>query len=319
MVKSTTFSKDFFEHFLCNLAERFSAASSDLPNTRCVSKPELKRRFIAIRDEMCFKGHKRISASQIIQHLISAKLLSKVPLEGKQQVRSSIDLFLVGLGAGALPPHPIELLTALKPRGVICFFSALQEYELTTQLPSHHNVARLIEIKGKRPAKQQVTTKPVQDTVKRTRNPIGEFAFSYEGLPYYRNRRYKGLIPGVKERFFGQKTRYRITTLEQTLLDTLQYPVHCGGPPVVFEAWENGITVLDEERLVKHLKAIHSDILIRRVASMLDLFTYNCGGVLQQLFDDLRLRMADEQVSDIPLFDGMHFTDLDDKWMTRRP
>jgi predicted transcriptional regulator of viral defense system len=31
----------------------------------------------------------------------------------------------------------------------------------------------------------------------------------------------------------------RITTLEQTLLDTLHRPLSCGGPPIVIEAWEH--------------------------------------------------------------------------------
>src|SRR5207237_3233319 len=42
-------------------------------------------------------------------------------------------------------------------------------------------------------------------------------------------RRSARLVLGVQSRDYGPRTRIRITTLEQTLLDTLSKPFHCGG------------------------------------------------------------------------------------------
>jgi hypothetical protein len=43
-------------------------------------------------------------------------------------------------------------------------------------------------------------------------------------------------------RVVSPRTWLRITTLEQTLLDTLLQPLRCVGEAVVLEAWENGVS-----------------------------------------------------------------------------
>ena len=66
-----------------------------------------------------------------------------------------------------------------------------------------------------------------------------------------------------------------MTTLEQTLLDTLHKPWSCGGSSVVFEAWERGVPLLDEERTAEYLMKIGRFDLTRRGGYMLDNNNYS--------------------------------------------
>ena len=311
------FSEEFFEHFLAKVSERFSAASNELTNVRCFSQSTLKRELIAIRDELSFKGHKNVPAKTLISHLVHSGLLQRVPID-KEQARNPVDVYTIGFGTTSTLT-PIELLTAIEPDGVVCFFTALQIYDLTTQLPSHHNVAKLTKPKAAAVVRNREERPPsASSSKKRDRTSVGTLVFSFNAVSYYRNRRNKLLVPGVKTRYLGSKTIYRLTTLEQTLLDTLQYPVHCGGPPIVFEAWENALGKIDEERLLEHLSSIGSDVVSRRTATMFVLLGHETGNELSGFFDEVKDRI-DGNTSHIPLLSGMDYHELDKNWLTRTP
>jgi len=318
-MKRSSFSEAFFEKLLAKMAERFSESSQKLPGVSCVSRAMLKRELVVIRDELSFAGHKRVTADTIIRHLLQSGLLSQVPLEGEDRARRHVEVYLVGLGSATSVVSPVELLTAIEPYGVVCFFSALQIYELTTQLPSHHNVAVLTKASSRGGVRARIDGNVAASVTRRQRNPMGEFVFSFGELPYYRNRRCRKLVPGVKWRYLGQKTRYRVTTMEQTLLDMLQHPLPCGGPAVVFEAWENALLVFDEERLLEYLMVLRNDVLARRVGSMLDFLAHECGSGLAQFLGDVRSRMTKEETAYVSLLAGMHYLQPDKKWLTRRP
>jgi predicted transcriptional regulator of viral defense system len=70
-------------------------------------------------------------------------------------------------------------------------------------------------------------------------------------------------------RFVHELSRIRVTSLEQTLLDTLHRPLNCGGAAVVFEAWDTGADRLDHDKLATLLHRINDLRLTRRVAYML--------------------------------------------------
>ena len=54
------------------------------------------------------------------------------------------DFLLLDMEAGKGETiYPLELLQAYLPDGVVCYFSAINYYELTTQVVAHHHVARL--------------------------------------------------------------------------------------------------------------------------------------------------------------------------------
>jgi len=80
-------------------------------------------------------------------------------------------------------------------------------------------------------------------------------------------------VPGVQWAYLSGETMVQITTPEQTLLDTLHRPWSCGGPAVVFEAWERGASRLDGERLAGYLTTIARPAVCRRVGCMLE----RCG------------------------------------------
>ena len=201
--------------------------------------------------------------------------------------------------ATGTPPDPLELLQAYQPAGVICYFSALAYHSLTTQLASHHHIANpclpvqsqdgeprqagRLHIEGPR---RNATEEAVEDgstAIRRKRNPLGTEVFTYQGIPCYLHRRRCTLLQGAQVRDVDARTRLRITSREQTLLDTLQAPAACGGVAVVFEAWENGVLDLDEERLAERLQGLNHPLVFRRVGAMLERLGYQAGSELRGL------------------------------------
>ena len=241
--------------------------------------------------------------------MIHCGIFTAIPLKGTSS-RKTPELFTVGFGKN-LPITPIDLLTAIEPKGVVCFFSALEIYNLTTQMPSHHNICILTESKGNNSRRFQPTQKPPASS-HRSRNPIGTLVFEHDSLPYYSNRRKQSLVPGVTERFMSSKNRYHITTVEQTLLDTLQHPFPCGGPEVIFEVWEKEDNI-NQNALQELLITIDNNALCRRVGAMFDLFKYQCKNDLAVLLEKSRSQIESETLS-LPLLAGMNYSTLDHKW-----
>jgi predicted transcriptional regulator of viral defense system len=121
-------------------------------------------------------------------------------------------------------------------------------------------------------------------------------------------------------RAHGPTTLIRITTKEQTLIDTLYKPLHCGGPEVVFEAWDEGMGALDEERLANYLQLMNYPATTRRVGALLESRAYQPGVELLRV-----LRHAQESIDRrhpfvrISLLPGMPYTTLDSAWMVDFP
>jgi predicted transcriptional regulator of viral defense system len=174
------------------------------------------------------------------------------------------ELWQLGLGPRP-PPSPWELLQAARPNGVICYFSAISHHELSTQLPSHHHIAVL------RPEPRRSVPPEAAATERIPR--LGTRLFDYEGVAYYCTTRSAWMVAGSQRVYLSAAAIARVTTLEQTLLDTLHRPWHCGGPAVVFEAWQRGRERLAEERLRRLLEAIQYPLLTRRTGCMLE----QCG------------------------------------------
>lgn len=170
-------------------------------------------------------------------------------------------LWHLGFGIAG-EPNPLELLQAVKPRGIISYFSALSYHELTTQIPGSHHLVELTT--GER--KPMPEDGPLSPHIPAP----GTLLFHHMSTPYYCSLRMAWMVPGVQRAYLSDKAIIRVTTLEQTLLDTLHRPWNCGGPPVVFEAWERALDSLDEERLGQYLASIQHPLLTRRAGCMLD-------------------------------------------------
>jgi hypothetical protein len=257
----------------------------------------------------------------LLDWLVRLGIACRLPVDGEC-------FYLVEIGAEAnARPDPPELLMAAKPAGVVCYFSALAFYSLTTQPPSHHHVAELTQPRpahGRRDSRTEADDRPTEASRpgRRARQALGKLLFRYQGVPFYFTRRSARLVPGVQSRDYGPRVRIRITTLEQTLLDTLFRPLHCGGPEVVFEAWEEGMASrrLDEERLVEHLRAMAFPATARRLAVLLKLRGHTLGTQLRRLLDEHREAIdRHSPFAPIPLRPGLDYQALDEEWLVRTP
>jgi predicted transcriptional regulator of viral defense system len=106
--------------------------------------------------------------------------------------------------------------------------------------------------------------------------------------------------------------------MEQTLLDALMQPRKCGGEAVVLEAWENGVSLMDADRMADHLSRIHRDDLSRRVGAMLRLLGRTFSGTKLDLHLE-SIQATVDGATEVPLMSGLDFPELDSVWMVRVP
>jgi hypothetical protein len=105
-------------------------------------------------------------------------------------------------------------------------------------------------------------------------------------------------------------------------LDTLHKPFYCGGPEVVFEAWQEGAASrrIDEDRLVTYLRAMNYPATTRRLAVMLQLAGGVPGAGLRRYLDDCQ-GAIDRQgpYSRISLLPGIEYQNLNEPWLVNTP
>ena len=146
--------------------------------------------------------------------------------------------------------------------------------------------------------------------------------FHCQGVPYYSTRRLVHLVPGIQTRDFGPRSRIRITTLEQTLLDTLYKPFDSGGPEVVFEAWQEAVDSrrVDEERLVEYLRAMNFPATTRRLGAMLELVGLSPSNKLRQLLEVSQEKIERQSpYASISLLPGVAYQNLNASWLVKTP
>lgn len=306
---------DRWEDFLLAFSGKTANATADIPSTRCISKKKLSTIITAIKDELGLLTTFP-SGVEVLSHLCAMGLASRVPVTNNGQDAPSREFYLVGMSdSHNQVASPFELLQAYDDDGVICFFSALSYYDLTTQFPTHHHVASItVPSTTDIDAKRDKRPSPQTTNIKKKKS-IGTLIFSYDGADYYTTKRQKNTIPGTKSRYFNQRTILNITTVEQTMLDTLQYPVHCGGPEVVFEAWENHVDKIDEDILLDHLQRISTDTLNRRLGALYALLDYAPTATLRTYLENARnTAKAISDPYDITLLRGINYFNLNTDW-----
>ena len=311
---------DRWEDFLQAFSGKIAKASNDIRSTRCISRSNLSSIVSGIKRDLNLPTTFP-SGIEVLSHLCAMGLASQLPVTNNGGNAPSKDFYLVGMSAShELAITPFELLQAYNNYGVICFFSALSYYDLTTQIPPHHHIATIVKSEkiNKQSLREKSPTPPIGST-KRKKN-IGKFEFSYDGADYYSTRRKAYTIPGTKSRIYNQRTILKITTIEQTLLDTLQYPTHCGGPEVVFEAWENHINTIDEDLLFDYLQGIDTRSLNRRVGALFELLDYKPK---LKLINFLSKSLSESDMHndpyDITLLKGINYTNLNAHWKVLTP
>jgi hypothetical protein len=310
------------ETFLAELNRKLAAPTPEWPTVRCWVASTLNSVFKQVRDDLAAKGMRMaVSHRALLDWVCRLGLASLIPVEGES-------IYLLEIGASAESEvDPLELLMAGKPSGVICYFSAVAFHSLTTQLTEHHHVAELNPqvpegqsdgTKEKKPERTggEMTTKS------RAPRGLGRPLFHYRGIPFYSTRRSARLVPGVQTRGYGPRTQIRITTLEQTLLDTLYKPFHCGGPEVVFEAWQEGVASrrIDEERLVEYLRAMNYPATARRLAVMLEQMGTTPSDQLRQFLETCQGAIDRQSPhARISLLPGVDYQNLNEHWLVKTP
>jgi AbiEi antitoxin C-terminal domain len=317
------------EAFLAALSRRTSSPSVDWPTVRCWKKRSFDRICKQVEAEI---GEPKPTQSNvaILNWIMRLGLACAIETETEH-------FYLLEIGASTESEiDPSELMMAFQPSGVICYFSAISLHSLTTQIPSHHHVAVITDTDRTEPNQDAthehtVVSFPEVEIVKSAEerkhvrskpNPFGRLAFSYESVPYYETSRTRRLIPGVQERINGPRGRFRITTFEQTLLDTLHKPQNCGGGAVVLEAWEEAISSqrIDEERLAAYLTQMDYPSTTRRLGAMLNHLQHTpgekLGGYLTHAKHSIERKPPSSSISLLP---GFEYSNLDQEWLVRLP
>jgi len=243
-----------------DLNRALESPSDEYPNTRWISGPALRRLLVRIRDSV--GAPKNFSGQALLDSLVACGMVKELYILPALPNRPAFTAY--GLEVGGEPSiSPMELLVATQPdfrKTAICYFTAIQYHDLTTQVAPHHHIALLKEYPARIGVSEPTDRIP----------SMGSRLFDFEGTPYFLTLRDRSLVQGVQTVRMATHFLARVTTLEQTLLDTLHRPWSCGGPAVVFEAWARGVSRLDETRLAQYLLAIPNSELPRRVGFLLE-------------------------------------------------
>ncbi len=302
------------EAFLARLNQQIAVRSQQYPTTRCWSGQALLVTLGLVQQAMAAEGFGPAQSNRsLLKWLCDIGLASPIATD-----RGAFYLLESRLGDDA-EIDPFELLMAAKPAGVICYFSAVAFHELTTQVVAHHHVA---ELSPKVTVQAAPRHESPPSTKKRKTLSFGTLQFHYHGVPYYATRRSMRLVPGVATVARGPHERIRITTLEQTLLDSLFKPFHCGGPEVVFEAWREGLDShrIDEDRLVSYLQAMDYPATARRLGALMEAFGVAPGAELRRHLETCRENIDRQNPhACISLLPGVQYTALNEAWLVKVP
>jgi hypothetical protein len=255
------------------------------------------------------------TATEVIHQLQEIGWLSAIPVDSPRCSDSPPELFLLDMEAREGDAiDPLEVLQGYKPQGVLCYFGVLGHLGLTTQIAPFFHVAYID--KSPLPILRSIAKAPEKtDEVPPNRNPLGREAFHFEGAPCYVTKRNIALVPGVQTRIIGPRTMLRMTTLEQALLDALGYPLHCGGESVVFEVWERGATLWNQDRLADYLLKINRPEVDRRVGAMTDVLQIKIDSKkLRDKLDGTKAQMKTSQDGDVALLPGFTYPNVNADW-----
>lgn len=313
-------SSAFQAALLAELSQRLSQPTAAWPTVRCWTTRTLKKLLGEAAEELRRSGFtSRETYDQLIEWLGHIGIRRSIDAEGET-------FHLLEFGARTRTDfEPYELLMAIRPAGVICYSSALTFHSLTTQPIAHHHVAELQPATPTRQHDEFVAS--TERTAERRAAPaappkLGTLLFRFGDAPYYVSRRSQRLIPGVQLRDHGPRTRIRITTLEQSLLDALYKPFHAGGPDVVFESWKTAFAshLIDEDRMAQHLRQMNYPATTRRVGAMFNLLARKPGTELQDVFDAAQAAIDPlGPYARISLIPGIEYGSLDPHWLVRVP
>jgi predicted transcriptional regulator of viral defense system len=242
----------------------------------------------------------------VIANLAAAGVVTTVQITTRDPLLRPGHLVAIGLGVDASDLEPFELLAAHRPEGVVCFMSALTAHDLTTQRVVRHHVA---VPKAARPhsGAQAERSAVAPSATDRKSATLGHCLFAYRGAEYYETHRESRYLTSTQKRPLHGEFHFRVTSLDQTLIDTLDRPVACGGAAVVFEAWESAQRRINPRRMAALLGVINHPHLSRRVVAMASEF-----GITVEV-------PIEPDLVPIDLIAGVGFTRVDEACGVRMP
>ncbi len=312
-IMSDKITSDAWTRIVAELNERLKTPTEAVPNVQWLSGTHLGKLLVSVRNTV--HAPKTWSGPKLLSLLVDSKLARQLPPDDFSDVSKSPAIYSLELG-GAPSISPIELLQATQPayqKTVVCYFTALLYRELTTQDAPHHHVAVLKT--APRQSQPETGALPANADNPARKPQLGTLLFRYQGTPFYMTQREPSLIPGIQTVRYSPSCLVRMTTLEQTLLDTLHRPWNCGGPSVVFEAWERGLPLLDDARLAHCLKSIGRTDFTRRAGYMLEQFGHAAAdNDLQALLSDAKDKVKSGTAPIIPLLPRVPATLHNSTW-----
>ncbi|MBS0211999.1 MAG: hypothetical protein JSR26_02300 [Proteobacteria bacterium] len=289
-----------------------ASSKSELPSTRCLSRPSLVEVLMRARDSADITLLRNKTATALIRLLVDASVVRPVALEPMAPRMKSDRLYLVGLDITDTALDAAELLQAHEPQGILCYFTAIELHGLTTQPAPHHHVARIRKAAtSAAPAAAMADDASMQDSMA----PLGSPQFRINGLTYYLTRRDPKGLKQTQRRQLNPHCQVTVTGLEQTLLDCLHRPISAGGAAVVFEAWEAGLRRSSPEKIATLATKIGDPLLLRRAGYMIAQYQPKAPA-LASLLDQVRAQCRDSEA--IPsLLPGIAYRQVDATWRLR--
>lgn len=302
----------FAEVILSGFSQRLAQQAESLPSTRCMARPALIRLLSNLRDDLAIPGTRAISGDALLGILARSGLIKPIEITALSPRVSPLRFYAIGMDTDPQMIEPAELLQTHAPDGVICYFSALQLHNLTTQPAPHHHIAR------SRPAAGPSPAKPL--TIGESAPALGSGQFRYQGVAYYVCMRDFSILRKSQQQYLHGRSKVHVTTLEQTLVDTLHRPMNAGGPSVVFEAWEAAAERANVDTLLKILLEIRDPLLARRVGFMIEQTLGPFADADLDAVHALAQRTLTTETGQLPsLMSSMPYKTIDARWQLRIP
>ncbi len=302
------------EAFLRGFSNKLADPAISLPSTRCVTRPDLIRLLGTIRNELALPRIRSASATALLGILERSGLIKRIDITPLNERVRKDRFYAVGLDTDPALIDPAELLQAHEPEGVICYFSALQLHELTTQPAPHHHIAKVRAISDEAAPRSEIVTPGT------TAPPLGSAQFKYQDVPYYVTARDSSILRKHQQRYLNAHSKVRVTTLEQTLIDTLHRPMSAGGPSIVFEAWNAAATKINVASVLDTVMHIGNPLLARRVGHMLERTLGESLSASTELFRALaRENIISESGEPPSLIAFMPYKTIDARWQLLVP
>lgn len=282
--RAPVWGKTLLQHWIQQLA----SPTPERPCVRCLSQQTVRALLQSLMPSLREQHPSCPSLATLQEYLLDTGLLTLIPL---QDPDPTCTLYYYDLDQQPDHSQPGELLQAVAPQGVICYWSAIELLALSSHPPTWHHIALRV------PTPERMTAPPVTPVLKP--HSLGKKLFVLDGCTYYLTRREDRLLHQTQRHYLDPRAMVTMTGLEQTLLDTLHRPLSCGGPEVVFEAWQNAYERINLAKMTHILQAAHHLPWVVRATHMLRIHGIAIPANLHTLWQEAKSQLEGNTVLDL--------------------